>query len=40
MPLNNDVLATKQESKFVQNFLFLTTQVLRYKKAYDLNKNQ
>jgi chromosomal replication initiation ATPase DnaA len=37
MPLNNDVLTTKQESKFVQNFLFLTTQVLRYKNSYNIN---
>lgn len=38
LPLNQDKFATKQEAKFVNDFISLTTDVLRYKNSYTLNK--
>lgn len=38
LPINQEKVATKQEAKFVDDFLGLTTIVLKYK--YSLNLNQ
>lgn len=38
LPLNQDKFATKHEAKFVNDFISLTTEVLRYKNSYNLNK--
>jgi hypothetical protein len=37
LPLNHDKLATKQENKFVNDFIVLTTKVLKYKNGYNVN---
>jgi hypothetical protein len=36
LPINQDEFATKDEAKFVQDFLHLTTKVLFYKNNYSL----
>jgi chromosomal replication initiation ATPase DnaA len=38
LPINQDKLTTKQEAKFVDDFMTLTTNVLKYK--YSLNSNK
>jgi chromosomal replication initiation ATPase DnaA len=38
LPINQEKVTTKQESKFVEDFMILTTNVLRYK--YSLNSNK
>lgn len=38
LPLNQDNLSTKDEKKFVNDFLCLTVDVLKYKNSYKLNK--
>lgn len=38
LPLNQDKFATKDEAKFVDDFLVLTIEVLKYKNEYDYNK--
>ena len=40
LPLNQEKLSTKDEKKFVNDFLYLTVEVLRYKNSYKLNKKQ
>jgi chromosomal replication initiation ATPase DnaA len=37
LPINHEKLATKQENKFVNDFIILTTIVLKYKNGYNLN---
>lgn len=37
LPINQENLATKQEVKFVNDFIMLTTNVLKYKNSYSLN---
>lgn len=37
LPVNQDKFSTKDEAKFVKDFLVLTVEVLRYKNSYDLN---
>jgi hypothetical protein len=37
LPINQDKLATKQEIKFVNDFMVLTTSVLKYKNGYNSN---
>lgn len=37
LPLNHDKLSTKQENKFVNDFIILTTNVLKYKNGYNTN---
>jgi hypothetical protein len=37
LPINQDKLATKQEVKFVNDFILLTTNVLKYKNGYSAN---
>jgi hypothetical protein len=37
LPLNNDKLSTKQDNKFVNDFLNLTTMVVKYKNEYNEN---
>lgn len=37
LPINHEKLATKQENKFVNDFMIMTTMVLKYKNAYNLN---
>jgi len=39
LPLNQDKFTTKDEAKFVNDFILLTTDVLRYKNLYSLNKS-
>lgn len=36
LPINHEKLATKQENKFVNDFIVLTTTVLKYKNSYNL----
>ena len=41
LPINQEKLATKQETKFVDDFLGLTTSVLKYKSAISvMQKNE
>jgi hypothetical protein len=37
LPINQDKLATKQQVKFVDDFMMLTTSVVRFKNDYNLN---
>jgi hypothetical protein len=37
LPINQDKLATKQQVKFVDDFIMLTTSVVRFKNDYNLN---
>ena len=37
LPINQDNLATKQEIKFVNDFIMLTTNVLKYKSSLSTN---
>jgi hypothetical protein len=37
LPINQERLATKQEVKFVNDFILLTTNVLKYKNGYSAN---
>jgi len=39
LPLNQDRFATKDEARFVSDFIQLTTQVLHYKNSYLITKN-
>jgi hypothetical protein len=39
LPLNQDKFATKDEAKFVDDFLVLTVEVLKYRNNYELNDN-
>jgi hypothetical protein len=39
LPINQDKLATKQETKFVNNFLYLTAEVLKFKNEYSTKEN-
>ena len=39
LPINQDKLATKQETKFVDNFLYLTSEVLKFKNEYSTKEN-
>lgn len=38
LPLNKDKFTTKQEKKFVQDFIELSTEVLKYRNSYELTK--
>lgn len=37
LPINQDKLATKQQVKFVDDFIMLTTSVVKFKNEYNLN---
>jgi hypothetical protein len=39
LPINHEKLATKQETKFVNNFLYLTAEVLKFKNEYSTKEN-
>jgi len=38
LPLNQDSFTTKHEKKFVQDFIQLSTEVLKYRNSYELTK--
>ena len=37
LPINQDKFATKDEAKFVNDFITLTIEVLKYKNSYGIN---
>lgn len=37
LPINQDKFATKDEAKFVNDFITLTIEVLKYKNSYSIN---